>query len=78
MKTFSIIIPTFNAAVHPIQQGCVPGRIFVGNVVQLDLESRVDALRWMNNRRVSQPSDSLPAHSIVLQQLSRRCFNPGC
>ena len=53
-------IPTFKATVNPIQQGFVPGRDFVVNVVQLDLESRVNALRCLCSRNVSSPADPLP------------------
>ena len=58
-------IPTFKATVNPIQQGFVPGRNFVANVVQLDLESRVSALRCLNARDASSPSDLLPPHSVA-------------
>ena len=45
-------IPTFKDTVNNNQQGFVPGRNFVGNVVQLDFESRVNALRCLNNKNV--------------------------
>ena len=53
-------IPTFKDTVNNIQQGFVPGRNFVGNVVQLDFESRVNALRCLNNRNVANPECMLP------------------
>ena len=58
-------IPTFKDTVNPIQQGFVPGRNFVVNVVQLDLESRVNALRCLCSRNVSSPADLLPPHSVA-------------
>ena len=43
-------IPTFQAS---IQQGFVPGRDFVVNLVQLDLGLRVNALRFLSSRNVT-------------------------
>ena len=57
-------IPTFKDTVNIIQQGFVPGRNFVGNVVQLDFESRVNALRCFNNRNDANPECMLPPHSV--------------
>ena len=53
-------IPTFKDTVNCIQQGFVPGRNFVGNVVQLDFESRVNALRCLNDRNVANPECMFP------------------
>ena len=58
-------IPTFKETVNSIQQGFVPGRNFVGNVVQLDFESRVNALRCLNDRNVAKPECMLPPHSVA-------------
>ena len=58
-------IPTFKDTVNSIQQGFVPGRNFVGNVVHLDFESRVNALRCLSNRNVSNPGCMLPPHSVA-------------
>ena len=43
-------IPTFKDTVNSIQQGVVLGRNFVGNAVQPDFESRVDALPRLSDR----------------------------
>ena len=57
-------IPTFKDTVNNIQQGFVPGRNFVGNVVQLDYVSRVNALRCFHNRNDANPECMLPPHSV--------------
>ena len=56
---------TFKGTVNSIQQGFVPGRNFVGNVVQRDFESRVNALRCLNDRNVANPECMLPPHSVA-------------
>ena len=58
-------IPTFKNTINSIQQGFVPGRNFVGNVVHLDFESRVNSLRCLNDRNVSNPECMLPPHSVA-------------
>ena len=58
-------IPTFRDTVNSIQQGFVPGRNFVGNAVHLDFESRVNALRCLNDRNVSNPECMLPLRSVA-------------
>ena len=58
-------IPTFKDTVNSIQQRFVPGRNFVGNIVHLDYESRVRALRCLSNRNVSNPECMLPPHSVA-------------
>ena len=58
-------IPTFKDTVNSIQQGFVPGRHFVGNVVQLGYESRVNASRCPNEKNASNPECMLPPHSVA-------------
>ena len=59
-------IPTFKDTVNSIQQGFVLGRNFVGIVVQLDFESRVNALRCLNSRNASSNTECmLPPHSVA-------------
>ena len=41
------------------------GRNFVGNVAQLDFESRVNALRCLSYRNVTNPECMLPPHSVA-------------
>ena len=57
-------IPTFRDTVNNIEQGFLPGHNFVGKVVQLDFESRVNALRCSNNKDDANPECMLPPHSV--------------
>ena len=75
-------IPTFKDTVNKIQQGFVPGRNFVGNVVQLDFESRVNASRCLNNRNVANsecmlPPARLPTLLVLFRSISPRP-SPRC
>ena len=59
-------IPIFKDTVNSIQQGFAPGCNFVGNVVQLGFESRVNALRCLSSRNASSNTDCmLPPHSVA-------------
>ena len=79
-------IPTFKDTVNNIQQGFVPGRNFVGNVVQIDFESRVNALRCFNDRNDANPECMLPPtllaillvrFCLILPRPSPRCSKLG-
>ena len=79
-------IPTFKGTVDSVQQGFVPGRNSVRNVVQLDFESRVNALRCLNDRNADNPECMLPPHSVAkiactvsfdFAALSPRCSKLG-
>ena len=57
--------PTMKASTSKFQRGFKPGAQITQNCVELDLESRIHAIRCMSQRNAKSPETMLPGHSIA-------------